>query len=75
LEIIQTENEHVLGFMRIHAGKRAVVFANFSEASQKIPARIFEQYSVATKKYLHGISAAAASGDITLEALDLLVFG
>lgn len=75
LEIIPTENEHVLGFMRIHAGKRAVIFANFSEASQKIPARIFEQYSVATKKYLHGISEAAASGDITLEALDLLVFG
>ena len=75
LEIIQTENEHVLGFMRIHAGKRAVIFANFSEASQKIPARIFEQYSVATKKYLHGISEAAASGDITLAALDFLVFG
>ena len=75
LEIIPTENEHVLGFMRIHAGKRAVIFANFSETTQTIPARIFEQYSVATKKYLHGISEAAASGDITLEALDLLIFG
>jgi glycosidase len=75
LEIIPTENEHVLGFMRIHAGQRAIIFANFSEASQKIPARIFEQYSVATKKYLHGISETASSGDITLEALDFLVFG
>ena len=75
LEIIQTKNEHVLGFMRIHVGQRAVVFANFSETPQKIPARIFEQYSVTTKKYLHGFSATAASGDITIEALDFLVFG
>jgi glycosidase len=75
LEIIQTENEHVLSFMRIRAGQRAVIFANFSEAPQKIPARIFEQYSVATKKYLYGISETASSGDITLEALDFLVFG
>lgn len=75
LEIIPTENEHVLGFMRIHAGKRAVIFANFSETTQTIPARIFEQYSVATKKYLHGISEAATSGDIMLAALDFLIFG
>ena len=75
LEIIQTENEHILGFMRTHTDQRAVVFANFSEAPQKIPARVFEQYSVATKKYLYGISKTNASGDITIEALDFLIFG
>ena len=37
LEIIPTENEHVLGFMRIHAGKRAMIFANFSEAAANHP--------------------------------------
>ena len=75
LEIIPTENEHILGFMRTHEGKRVIVFANFSETPQKVSPRIFEQYSVFTKKRLHGISNTASSGDITIEALDFLVFG
>jgi glycosidase len=75
LEIIPTENEHVLGFMRTHAGKRAVVFANFSEAPQNISARILEQYSVHGRKRLHGQSKIAEQGDGVIEALDFLVFG
>jgi amylosucrase len=75
LEIIPTENEHVLGFMRVHAGKRAVIFANFSEAPQTISARILEQYSVQGKKRLHGISKVSGQGDGIIEALDFLMFG
>jgi glycosidase len=74
LEIIPTENEHVLGFMRTHAGRRAVIFANFSETAQIIAARILEQYSIQGKKHLHGKSKLT-QGDATIEALDLLVFG
>jgi amylosucrase len=75
LEVIQTENEHTLGFMRIHASRRAVIFANFSEESQTIPARIFEQYSIYSKKHLHGKSKALPQSDLAIEALDFLVFG
>jgi glycosidase len=75
LEIIQTENEHVLGFTRIHAGKRAVIFANFSEVTQNIHQHIFEQYSVYSKKQLHGLSKISAQSEITIEPLDFLVFG
>lgn len=75
LEVIQTENEHLLGFVRTHAGKRAVILANFSEASQPIPARILEQYSTHSKKQLHGRSKVLRQGDATIEALDFLVFG
>ena len=75
LEVIQTENEHVLGFMRAHAGKRAVIFANFSEESQSIPERILEQYSVHSKNLLHGKSKVLNKNDVTIEALDFLVFG
>jgi glycosidase len=75
LEIIPTENEHVLGFMRIHAGKRAIIFANFSEAPQTISARVLEQYSVHSKKRLYGRSKIAIQGDGFIEALDFLVFG
>jgi amylosucrase len=71
LEIIQTENEHVLGFTRIHAGKRAVIFANFSEQPQAISKRIIEQYAVQNKERLHGRSNILQS----LEPLDLMIFG
>ena len=75
LEIIPIENEHILGFIRTHASKRAIIFANFSEDPQTIPARIFAQYSVQSKKHLHGISQVSAQSAITLEPLDFLVFG
>jgi amylosucrase len=75
LEIIQSENEHVLGFTRTHAGKRAMIFANFSENQQTVQARIIEQYSVQNKKPLHGISQTSAQSKIVIEPLDFLVFG
>ena len=75
LEIIPTENEHVLGFMRTHAGRRAVIFANFSEESQSLPARILEQYSIHSKKLLHGKSKVLNQNNLTVDALDFLVFG
>jgi len=75
LEIIPTENDHVLGLMRKHADKRAVIFANFSEYSQTIPARILEGYSTQDKKKLHGISQASLLTEMVLESLDFLVFG
>ncbi len=71
LEIIPTENEHVLGFTRIHAGKRAVIFANFSEQPQLISKRIIEQYAIQNKERLHGRSNILQN----LEPLDLIVFG
>jgi len=75
LEVISTGNEHVLSFMRTHAGRRAVIFANFSEESQTIPARILEQYSIHGKKRLHGKSKVLHQSDMTIKALDFLVFG
>jgi glycosidase len=75
LEIIPTENPHVLGFTRAHAGRRAVLFANFSERPQNIPARVIAQYSVQSKKQLHGFSRFSPQGDLTIEPLDLWVFG
>lgn len=73
LEIIPTESEHVLGFMRTHAGKRAVVFANFSEFPQTIPAYILDQYSLRSTKRLHGISEVSSQGNLDTVPLDLLV--
>jgi glycosidase len=75
LEIIPTENDHVLGFMRRYIGKRAVIFANFAESPQKIPSRVCEQYSIHSKEIIHGISKMTSCNEMTIEPLDFLVFG
>ena len=75
LEIIQTENEHVLGFTRIHADKRAVIFANFSEEPQIISPRIIEQYAIQNKKLLHGRSDLTPQKNTTIEPLALIILG
>ncbi|HNK64040.1 MAG TPA: alpha-amylase family glycosyl hydrolase [Anaerolineales bacterium] len=75
LEVVPTENDHILGFMRTHAGKRAMVFANFSESPQTLPARIIEQYAVTGLKKLHGRSHISIKNVLTVEPLDFVVFG
>lgn len=75
LEIIPTENEHVLGFVRLHGGKRAGIFANFSESPQTIAPRIVEQYSITSLKKLHGRNHVSPKNSLTLEPLDFVVFG
>jgi amylosucrase len=75
LEIIPTENEHVLGFTRIHAGKRAVIFANFSEQPQIVSSRVIEQYAIQDKHILHGQSSISPQRYLSLEPLDFVVFG
>ena len=75
LEIIPTENDHVLGFIRRYMDKRAVIFANFAESPHSIPSRVCEQYSINTKKIIHGISKMASRNEMTIEPLDFLVIG
>lgn len=75
LEMIPTENEHILSFMRTYAGKRAVIFANFSESAQTVASRICEQYSVRSKNQLHGISRISPQNNMIIEPLDFLAFG
>jgi len=75
LEIIPTENEHVLGFMKTHHGRRAVIFVNFSESQQTIPPRILDQYAVRGKQHLHGNSDPTSQNDSPLAPLDFVVFG
>ncbi len=74
LELISTENEHVLAFARTYAETRITVFANFSESPQTISSRLFERYLLRTKKQLHGISKVSLPGDVIIEPLDFLVF-
>ena len=75
LEVIPTDNEHVLGFTRTYGGKRAVVFANFSETAQTIAPRVIEQYSITSLKKLHGHNHVSSKNNLLLEPLDFVAFG
>src|SRR5512133_460479 len=46
IETAWTENDHVLGYIRTYMGNRALIFANFSEHEQMIPARVLDLYGL-----------------------------
>lgn len=72
LEIVPTQNEHVLGFARSRLGKRAIIFANFSEQKQVVPARILEQNNCFAADKIYGSSEIIHQKELTLVALDFL---
>ena len=73
MEVIDMGNEHLLGFVRAHAGERAVIFANFSEQEQPVEARILEQYNCTSMMVVHGDSRLVQN-KLTLSPLDSLIF-
>ena len=71
LEIIDTENVHVLGFIRTYRRKRGVVLVNFSEEEQVVPANVVRQLNVADKKRFPGGGSKFQQGTIILSPLEL----
>ena len=69
LQVIQTDNEHVLGFTR----NNLIILANFSERQQTIPLHSLEGFIEKDFERLHGMSEIAKQKDLTLEPLDFLV--
>ncbi len=45
LEVIDTENEHVLGYIRQNDDQRVMVFANFTEEEQMVPGNLLRLHS------------------------------
>jgi amylosucrase len=75
LEVIQTENECVLGYTRSSDQKRLGIFANFSEQEQQIPARVVQQNNLSNKRCLFGKGVLNAQGNLVLGPLSLAIFG
>jgi amylosucrase len=75
LEVVPTGNDHVLAYLRTHAGRHALVLANFSEQPQVVPARILERCAPPESQRLFGSSALPARADLTLEPIDFVVMG
>lgn len=48
LQVMNLNHPHVLGYVRSHGGQRALLFANFSEQPQTIPANILRLYGMGT---------------------------
>ena len=46
MQIMQTGNDHVFGYVRVHKSQRVLVLANFSEAEQTIPDNLLRLYGL-----------------------------
>jgi len=74
LEIIPTENDHVLGFIRTRGADRAIVFANFSEAPQIIFSPMLENQPIKEEMLVHGTCNLRSNQTLQIAPLDFLVF-
>ena len=75
LEVIPTENDHVLGFIRTCGAERAFILANFSEEMQALPAHIVDRYGLPGQRRLHGTSHPAEGESLQVPPLELLILG
>ena len=68
MQVINTENPHVLGFMRANESGRILVFANFSEHEQHLPFNLLRLYGLnyAYRDLLSG--EEVSKGELILEA-------
>jgi amylosucrase len=73
LEIIATENVHVLGYTRLFGGQRGIVFANFSEDRQTVSAHILNQNNSYNKQRIYGSSEIRDGEDVSLAPYELLI--
>ncbi len=73
MQVIDTGSPHLLGFARLAADRRLLVFANFSESEQTLPANLMRLYGkgYCYRNLLSGELLPA--GGIRLSALDFLV--
>ena len=74
LEIIPTENDHVLGFARTYGGENAIVLANFSEAPQTIASHVIEKHLENGMTHIHGTSTSLSGQNAQIAPLEFLVF-
>jgi amylosucrase len=66
MQVINTESNHVLGYMRVHNSHKALILANFSEREQTIPANLLRLYGLN-----HSFKDLIMDEDIPIEDLKL----
>ena len=69
LHILQTENDHVLGFTR----PGAIILANFSESAQSLPIYVFNDVMEKEPVKIYGTTSFVIGKDLKIDPLDFLV--
>jgi glycosidase len=72
LDVIDTENEHVLGYVRHNGEQRVLVFANFSEKEQMIPGNLLRLHNLGSKLTDTISRTTIPLGDMILEPYQFL---
>jgi glycosidase len=72
LNVIDTENEHVLGYVRHNGDQRVLVFANFSEKEQTFPGNLLRLHNLGNKLTDIISGATIPLGDMILEPYQFL---
>ncbi len=72
LDVIDTENEHVLGYVRHNGEQRVLVFANFSEKEQMIPGNLLRLHNLGSKLTDTISGTTIPLGDMILEPYQFL---
>ena len=74
LDIIPTENDHVLVFVRTCGAERAIVFANFSEAPQTIASHALDTFTSSNWLPIYGTTNVHSGQSLEIAPLEFLVF-
>jgi amylosucrase len=70
MQVINTGNPHVLGYLRSHANERVILLANFSEAEQTLPANLLRLYGLSYKYHDMITKQEITDGEIRLAGCD-----
>ncbi len=72
LEVVDSGSEHVLAYLRLHAGRRALVLANFSESPQVVPANVLRLSLLSYQVTDLASGAAVPMQDVHLDAFQFV---
>ena len=73
MELFQTGNDHVLGFIRFHEGQRVLVLANFSDHPQTLDGNLLRTAGLA--RFFRGLISGeevGTSGEVRMEEYQLM---
>ena len=75
LEILPTENDHVLGYIRRYGADHSLILANFSEAPQTVLTHVLQNHPVIEQAPVYGTAALREEDrGLQLGPLEFLVF-
>lgn len=75
LEVVDAGSDHVLGYVRSHSGQRVLVFGNFSEQPQIIPANLLRLYGLGYQFTNLETGAVLPFQDLKLDGYQLICLG